>query len=170
MAKPQAMNLRCQLFDALRLWVCAGRPAQELESIIRVVAERAFIASTWPSVKKISLWRAEGCGPRRLITHIHHETGRLIGHVTAQRLWTLFTNQPQPRRRNTIADFIRDFPETWRCQSCRTTHGPFEVDHVIPLRVGGADKLTNLQVLCRECNRGKGSKLDGRRIYLEFQD
>ena len=47
------------------------------------------------------------------------------------------------------------------CNGCRR-HLPIirmEPDHFIPLVYGGPDTLSNLQLLCRECNRIKGDRL-----------
>lgn len=33
-----------------------------------------------------------------------------------------------------------------------------EIDHIIPISLGGDNKYTNLQVLCHECNVGKGAR------------
>jgi 5-methylcytosine-specific restriction endonuclease McrA len=33
-----------------------------------------------------------------------------------------------------------------------------EVDHIIPFAQGGSHELSNLQTLCFDCNRGKGSR------------
>ena len=33
-----------------------------------------------------------------------------------------------------------------------------EVDHIIPISQGGQTELSNLQTLCWDCNRGKGSQ------------
>lgn len=38
-----------------------------------------------------------------------------------------------------------------------------EVDHKIPLRLGGANSLENLQILCRQCHASK-TRLDRREI------
>lgn len=35
------------------------------------------------------------------------------------------------------------------------------VDHIIPLRYGGADVLDNVQLTCKHCNSVKGAKVDG---------
>lgn len=47
-----------------------------------------------------------------------------------------------------------------RCCLCRETEGPIQVDHIIPASVDWSRRLdyNNLQVLCKECNLGKGNK------------
>lgn len=43
-----------------------------------------------------------------------------------------------------------------RCGRC----GNLTLDHVVPLSKGGAHRLSNLQLLCRECNTAKGDLTD----------
>jgi 5-methylcytosine-specific restriction enzyme A len=45
-----------------------------------------------------------------------------------------------------------------RCRRCRTAVG-LEVDHIIPVSKGGKTEESNLQTLCRRCNRRKWKKL-----------
>jgi 5-methylcytosine-specific restriction endonuclease McrA len=33
------------------------------------------------------------------------------------------------------------------------------VDHIVPRKLGGDDSLTNLQLLCEQCNLRKGGRL-----------
>ena len=35
-----------------------------------------------------------------------------------------------------------------------------EIDHIIPVSKGGTSDLSNLRTLCKECNRGKGAKIE----------
>ncbi|WP_460451750.1 HNH endonuclease [Alsobacter sp. SYSU BS001988] len=45
-----------------------------------------------------------------------------------------------------------------RCQGCQIELRPgvaWEVDHVVPLSMGGADAVDNLQILCRRCHGDK---------------
>ncbi len=45
--------------------------------------------------------------------------------------------------------------------ACRVCGSRFELqyDHVIPVALGGASTIENLQILCADCNRGKGAAL-----------
>ena len=37
--------------------------------------------------------------------------------------------------------------------------GELEVDHIIPVSLGGPDTTDNLQTVCKECNRSRGNQL-----------
>jgi 5-methylcytosine-specific restriction endonuclease McrA len=54
-----------------------------------------------------------------------------------------------------------------RCANCGSTE-LLEFDHVVPLAMGGSNTVTNLQLLCADCNREKGGSLveprTGRRV------
>lgn len=44
----------------------------------------------------------------------------------------------------------------------------FQVDHVVPLRLGGKDEMENMLPICRSCNHYKrGNSLEGWRRMLE---
>ena len=50
-----------------------------------------------------------------------------------------------------------------KCLSCGLTQhdgAVLEVDHIIPVSLGGSDALDNLQTLCDRCNRGKSNRDD----------
>lgn len=36
---------------------------------------------------------------------------------------------------------------------------PFEIDHIVPICLGGKNNLKNLKLACRNCNRAKGHKV-----------
>jgi HNH endonuclease len=45
-----------------------------------------------------------------------------------------------------------------RCVKCRSNQR-LEFDHVIPVALGGANTVRNLQLLCETCNRSKGAAI-----------
>ena len=52
----------------------------------------------------------------------------------------------------------------WKCMICGDTNGPFDLDHDIPLGVGGRDDEDNLRPLCRADCHKKKTKRDARII------
>jgi hypothetical protein len=53
--------------------------------------------------------------------------------------------------------------EVWRrdegrCVNCGSQNR-LEFDHIIPVAMGGGNTARNIQLLCEECNRGKGATL-----------
>jgi 5-methylcytosine-specific restriction protein A len=62
--------------------------------------------------------------------------------------------------RNEIA--LRDL---FVCQSCHKTIANGEVDHIIPLHLGGRDSSHNMQWLCVQCHKEKTTKEGSNRGY-----
>ena len=75
-----------------------------------------------------------------------------------------------PKRSDSVEENLKD-PKLknrlyekadYKCTACRTflelRH--LEIDHIIPKKVGGTNHFDNLQLLCGNCNRCKGSKPD----------
>lgn len=58
-----------------------------------------------------------------------------------------------------LAVFRRD---NYTCKSCGFSGADevwsLECDHIIPVVRGGTHELSNLQTLCRSCNRSKGAR------------
>jgi rubredoxin len=51
--------------------------------------------------------------------------------------------------------------DDYRCQMCGVTAkdgATLEIDHIHPVSRGGTNEPDNLQVLCRDCNAGKGAQ------------
>lgn len=44
-----------------------------------------------------------------------------------------------------------------KCMNC-ATYEDLSLDHIIPVKSGGADEIQNLQTLCRSCNSSKGDR------------
>lgn len=45
-----------------------------------------------------------------------------------------------------------------RCAYCKTKQGPFHLDHIMPLSLGGPHTADNVQALCQPCNQKKYNK------------
>lgn len=44
------------------------------------------------------------------------------------------------------------------CAVCKTVLDSYEIDHVVPLALGGKHEASNIQILCPHCNRTKSKK------------
>ncbi len=66
----------------------------------------------------------------------------------------------RPKRVSTTAELRRAVFER-DGGSCVECGGTFDLqyDHILPVAHGGATTLQNLQLLCAECNRGKGDSI-----------
>lgn len=67
----------------------------------------------------------------------------------------------RPQMRGAIPDDVKQL--VWkrdggRCRKCGSA-SELQYDHVIPLSLGGASTVDNLQILCGPCNRAKGAGL-----------
>ena len=91
---------------------------------------------------------------------------RLIGATETVDLAALseFTQQTawhdRPEKRP-VSDSVRAavlMRDGGRCRNCGSAR-QLEIDHIIPLSKGGSSDDTNLQTLCRRCNRRKWKKL-----------
>ena len=86
----------------------------------------------------------------------------------ADRLLAPPMRQPKPRpttrmpkRRESIPNQLKI--DVWqrdsgRCVECGAKEN-LEFDHMIPLKLGGANTFRNLQLLCSACNKSKGANL-----------
>jgi 5-methylcytosine-specific restriction endonuclease McrA len=86
--------------------------------------------------------------PRRARRTLERAHAALAGEALQPR------REPIPRAVR-LAVFERD---GGRCVECGSA---FEIqyDHVIPVALGGAATVENLQILCATCNRAKGAAL-----------
>ncbi|NWH07010.1 HNH endonuclease, partial [Desulfobacter latus] len=50
--------------------------------------------------------------------------------------------------------------EKWdrTCAYCGKTDIPLEIEHIVPKSKGGSNRVSNLTLACRACNRKKGNK------------
>lgn len=79
--------------------------------------------------------------------------------------------KPQKRRAFTKAERAEVYEKTsGLCAycGCEIPISGMQVDHVFPIRLGGADDMANLLPACRSCNHYKGGELLGTfRRYVE---
>ena len=68
------------------------------------------------------------------------------------------TTVPADVRETLINEHIRK--HGYKCLECerRVPRSDFEVDHIVPIFKNGSNSRSNLQVICRDCNRQKGTK------------
>jgi 5-methylcytosine-specific restriction endonuclease McrA len=105
-------------------------------------------------------WEDEGYAPHDVVALVAdrqrrnrrrldraHAALRREGESTARR-------EPLPREVR-LAVWHRD---RGRCRECGSGFD-LQYDHVIPLALGGATGVENLQLLCGDCNRAKGGAL-----------
>jgi hypothetical protein len=69
---------------------------------------------------------------------------------------------PSPYKRIPVADDVKEFilEQDEVCLRCGTKTD-LTIDHIKPVRLGGASTIDNLQVLCRSCNSTKGTSFQG---------
>ena len=75
----------------------------------------------------------------------------------------------EPERRHLLSEATKKtvgYRQKWTCAACDCLLPPsYEVDHIVPLALGGGHGLTNLQALCKPCHAQKTR--DQRRELLE---
>lgn len=64
--------------------------------------------------------------------------------------------------------------DKWRCRQCKCkvqkkdiyADNAAELDHIVPLSLGGPHTYSNVQTLCRKCNQEKGNKYNGQLVLM----
>ena len=140
-------------------WRRRGFAAIQLEQDVRPVALFTRAGRTYWAFEQRILWEDDGLAgddvlalvrqrERRARRTLEHAHAALAGEAAEQR------RRPIPRAVR-LAVFERD---SGRCVECGSS---FEIqyDHVIPVALGGAGTIENLQILCAPCNQAKGAAL-----------
>lgn len=104
----------------------------------------------------IKFW-CEECPTISLLCIAQHKGMSYMG-------WRAIKVTPKKSKRKTIKPKLRFNileRDKYTCQACGATPQDgvtLEIDHIQPIAKGGTDDPSNLQVLCRECNAGKGAR------------
>jgi rubredoxin len=82
------------------------------------------------------------------------------GDICSPERWMRW-DPPQPKRKPIKPSLRFEIlkRDGYRCQMCGVTAkdgATLEIDHIYPISKGGTNDPSNLQVLCRDCNAGKG--------------
>jgi rubredoxin len=104
-------------------------------------------------------FNCEGCSAQPILGIYQHKGSTLV------EWFDLGLPEPEPEaKRKTIKPGLR-FEilkrDDYRCQICGVTAkdgATLEIDHIHPVSRGGTNEPDNLQVLCRDCNAGKGAQ------------
>ena len=66
--------------------------------------------------------------------------------------------KPKKQKRN-VSEQTKKYVasnQNWRCKNCNVIlDASYEVDHIIPLYLGGSNDIKNLRALCRNCHGKK---------------
>jgi HNH endonuclease len=106
-------------------------------------------------------WEDEGFGARDVVALVAERDRRRQRRLA--RAHAALEQEPAPAiaRREPLPRAVR--LAVWRRDRgrCRECGNGFDLqyDHVIPLALGGATSVENLQLLCGDCNRAKGASL-----------
>lgn len=84
------------------------------------------------------------------------EGGITSRHLVRWKREAIKTAGRQPLSASTRAFVLER--DGYQCAYCQTIEGPFEVDHILAVALGGGDELENLVCACRTCNRSKAAK------------
>jgi hypothetical protein len=109
-------------------------------------------------------WESGGYGERDVLALIRDRQRRAAQKLDrAHMLLNIDEGKaPRPRgRREAISREVKRAVFERDGGKCRECDGTFDLqyDHVIPVALGGASTIANLQLLCADCNREKGADL-----------
>lgn len=116
----------------------------------------------WTYKKKVYVTKDQRLKPEDVVALVNEgENRRRLQLQKAHALQAMTRELVSPLRREAIPQDVKI--AVWqrdggRCVSCSSNEN-LEFDHIIPLAMGGANTMRNLQLLCEICNRQKGATL-----------
>ena len=113
-------------------------------------------------IKKVT---GEELSPRSIQRIVEREGGKMRTMKEAFNLaikkgrvdWAYRSDKIRRKRMSNKLRFEVLVRDNFRCQLCGRDKDDavLEVDHIVPVSEGGAEKEENLRTLCHECNKGK---------------
>lgn len=87
------------------------------------------------------------------------EHGKLVNALRSQRRRSRVRGLPNTLTKEEVLEIL--FNQYGKCAGCTidfTESCRYEIDHIIPVALGGGLTKDNVQLLCRSCNASKGAK------------
>jgi hypothetical protein len=144
--------------DASRYSQLAAAQAQQPVSLARSGAR------TWWWFENAFYWESGGYQQRDVLALIRDRQRRATRNLDRARTLLNVEEGREQRTRNQRQPIPRDIRRAvferdgGSCVDCGSNFD-LQYDHVIPVALGGATSLSNLQLLCGDCNRSKGADL-----------
>ena len=116
---------------------------------------------TWWMFRGRFFWEDDGLAPEEVMALVHERQRRRRRRIDRAVDMMLAEEQAAGPRREPIPEDVRRAVfrrDGGRCAACGSDE-LLQFDHVIPVAMGGASALENLQLLCAPCNRDKGAAL-----------
>ena len=98
-------------------------------------------------------------------TYLESEIRTAMQHLITKEAYTKSEEWRRKNERSKVTPSLRydvmqrDGFKCCLCGRSASNGVELEVDHIVPVSKGGSTTYSNLQTLCRECNRGKGAKM-----------
>lgn len=114
---------------------------------------------TWWMFRGRFFWEDDGLAPDEVMALVHERERRRRRRIDRAMDMMQADAEPSGPRREPIPEDVRREVfrrDGGRCAACGADE-LLQFDHVIPVALGGASTLQNLQLLCAPCNRDKGA-------------
>jgi hypothetical protein len=165
------LSRRGFLFERIWFFVATGMPPLRVdpelvaEATTRSDREPLLIARDdsrqWWIYQGAFYWESYGYSPHDIAALIHQRMRRRQQQLDHARMLYNAEQAPPANRRGAITKAMRQAVyerDGGACVECDSTFD-LQYDHLIPVALGGATTVDNLQLLCSACNQSKGGRI-----------